>query len=59
MPRDSTLKRRKFLELDSSLRDQRPLGQPCLRVNLIRIEHPGMEGLPYPGEADTKLIPVL
>ena len=37
VPRDSSLKSRKFLELDSNLRDQRPLGQPCLRVNLMRL----------------------
>lgn len=53
VPRDSTRKSRKFLALDSSLRDQRPLGQPCFRVNLVRLSTQEWKGcLPLGGSQE-------
>ena len=59
MPRDSTLKSRKFLELDSSLRPE-ATGTAMFESKSDKTVHPGMEGLPSPGGQtgrNTKLIP--
>lgn len=59
VPRDSTLKSRKFLELDSSLRPE-ATGTAMFESKSDKTVNPGMEGLPSPrGQTgrNTKLIP--